>query len=153
MKSKAYLACWYYDQLPAAIYAFIAYCILRPRIWPSSSVEIRRKLAERRLHGKQAQDLQKDISKKQAASQLSHSIASSVGIAAVMGGININSRGISDDEETSSSEGERKLSSGLKRRRGKYGLYKLVKELVSRFGPAIELLMVDAADFIEKIKK
>jgi hypothetical protein len=116
-------------------------------------VEIRRKLAERRLHGKQAQDLQKDISKKQAASQLSHSIASSVGIAAVMGGININSRGISDDEETSSSEGERKLSSGLKRRRGKYGLYKLVKELVSRFGPAIELLMVDAADFIEKIKK
>ena len=132
------------------------YQVVKPRIWPPSPAEVRSKLAQRKLNSAAAHDLQKDISKKQAASELSHSIAASVGIAAVMGGININSNKVklSDDEDSSSSESGTKVGKGhLKKRRGKYGLYKLVRELVSRFGPAIEVLMVDAADFIEKVKK
>lgn len=60
-----------------------------------------------------------------------------------MGGINIQTPKLSDDDDSDFDDDLRHTLGSEKRPKGKYGLYKLVRELVSRFGPAIELLIVD----------
>lgn len=40
-----------------------------------------------------------------------------------------------------------------RKHKGKYGMYRLMREMLQRFGPSTMLLMNDAADYLEKSKK
>lgn len=167
---QLYLALWYYDQLPAAFFALLMYFALKPKLFPPSPEEVQRRLAERRARSKEAQELDEDVSKREKVGELSKSLAQSVGVAALMGGINIThtpSRvkvdqpaavpiGALDDYSSDSELDEPHYTHHIvpvKKRRGKYGMYRLIRELLHRFGPSTMLLINDAADYLEKIKK
>jgi hypothetical protein len=171
-----YLACWWHDQIPAAIFFYLIYQILKPQIWPPSPSEIRQQLLERRVLSGEAKAIDDDDddddkrSKRESAKRMSHSLASSVGIATMMSGINIHAgpktleRFMTPDLEDSSSSTDdttqidtsgtaRKAKKTKKKHRGKRGMYRLIKELIARFGPIIEMLIQDQADLAEKAKK
>lgn len=160
---------WYYDQLPAAFFAFIFYLALKPKLFPPSPAEVKQRLAERYARSKEAQELDEDISKRQKIAGVSSSLARSVGVAALMGGIDIGcSRprvqsepgrvSPKDDDELSS---DSELDDDhrpyhllqAKKHRGKLGMYRLIREMLQRFGPSTMLLINDAADYFEKGKK
>lgn len=169
-----YLACWWHDQIPAAIFFFIVYQILKPQIWPPSPSEIRQQLLERRALSGEAKAIDEDDndkrSKRESAKRMSQSIASSVGIATMMSGINIHAgpktleRSMTPDLDDSSSSTDdttqidtsgtpkKAKTSSKNKHRGKRGMYRLIKELIARFGPIIEMLIQDQADLAEKAK-
>jgi hypothetical protein len=160
---------WYYDQLPAAFFAFMFYQALKPKLFPPSPAEVRQRLAERYARSKEAQELDEDISKRQKIAGVSSSLARSVGVATLMGGIDIGpSRprvqsepgkvsAKDDDELSSDSDQDEDHRShhllSVKKHRGKLGMYRLIREVLHRFGPSTMLLINDAADYFEKAKK
>lgn len=168
-----YLACWWHDQIPAAIFFFLIYQILKPQIWPPSPAEVRQQLLERRALSSEAKTIDDDHdkrSKRESTKRMSQSIASSVGIATMMSGINIHAgsktldRSLTPelDDSSSSTDDTTQLGSssisktsnkGKKKHRGKRGMYRLIKELIERFGPILEMLIQDQADLAEKAKK
>ena len=84
-------------------------------------------------------------------SELSRSLMASAGVAGVLGGASLHPRGESPFYEN---EHRSPFGSPSKRkRRGKYGMYKLLREIIDRFGPSLQMLLIDADDFCEKCKK
>lgn len=165
--TQLYLALWYYDQIPAAFFTFIGYLALKPKLFPPTHAEIRHRLAERRARSKEAQELDEDLSKRQKVGQVSKSLAQSVGVAAMMGGIGI---GYSPHRHHHHDEGSRSVTPDdgyssdsemdaphplvpMKRHRGKFGMYRLIREMLDRFGPSTMMLINDGADYFEKSKK
>lgn len=146
------LALWYYDQLPASFFAFIVYQTMKRKLYPPSPAEVRRQLANRKARSKEAEDLGSDFYAQGQVSQLSKSIAASAGIAAMMGGLAVNPAPndalLAPDDASSGFRFGRK-----KRHRGKYGMYKLSREVIDRFGPSMQMVLLDLADFCEKVKK
>lgn len=84
-------------------------------------------------------------------------IAPSMGISALMvSGVQMQGMSMGTSRETHSSSGEGDAVPGKKDkriRRGKYGVYKLGKEVLDRLGPIAQLALLDAADYCEKAKK
>lgn len=125
-------------------------------LFPPSPTDVRKQLADRRLRSKEAQELDEDLSRKDKMSAISQSLAGSVGVAAMAGGIGM--RSSSPDpasilDSDSDSDERKKFDRAKRRHRGKYGMYRLIKELLERFGPSTMMLLGDAADYMEKCKK
>lgn len=159
---------WYYDQLPAAIFALVILRTLKPKLFPPSPAEVAERLAERRARSREAQELEDDLSKRQRVAGVSQSLAQSVGVAALMGGIDVGpgrGRAISEQHNTAQLEDEFSSDSELdelpqrhsivatRRHKGKFGMYRLMREMLHRFGPSTMLIINDAADYLEKSKK
>lgn len=86
-------------------------------------------------------------------SQISHSVASSIGVAALMGGHALNMGPERASPPLFEAEDDHHHSKNPKARLGKRGTYRLAMELLIRFGPTVQLMLTDAADFCEKVKK
>lgn len=144
------------------------YSGLKPKLYPPSPAEVQQRLAERHARSKEAQELDEDLSKRQKVAGISQSLAQSVGVAALMGGIEIGPnrrRAVSEQQNASTAKDDFSSDSELddtshrhriaptRRHRGKYGMYRLIREMLHRFGPSTMLLINDAADYLEKSKK
>lgn len=102
---------------------------------------------------KEAKEIGKDMEQQAKVSQLSHSVASSIGVAAMMGGIALNMAQERASPPISETDNDKQLGNKAKTRLGKRGMYRLTRELLDRFGPTVQLMLIDAADFCEKVKK
>jgi hypothetical protein len=144
---------WWYDQLPAAAFVFFAYQILKPRIFPPDPEQVKKDLLSRIERSKEAREIGKDMAQQAKMSQLSHSVASSIGVAAMMGGLPLHMAPDRASPPLHDTEDDDHYGKKQKHRLGKRGTYRLAMELLDRFGPTVQAMLTDAADFCEKVKK
>jgi len=145
-----YFLFWSYDILPALFCSIAIYCILERRFNPPSSSLLKIHIREQRRRTREVEELERDMERRAQLGVLGSSILASVGAASMIGASATSATTSSLLPRSHSTETLETSETPIEK--GDKGLFRLIRDVSTRFGPSVQILLEDSADLIEKAK-